>query len=279
MTVLYHTVKNVDWILKPVIKSLTDNSLQQPIDKVLLATISRNIKIDCEGAELRSFTPQSEDNLCIVVRDGTFNFPERRNEIFNDLDEIIQVRERVSPKCPTIICMGELDYPIEVLPDNNLTSDELHFRHKLIQYSKNKNCLIVCGSYHDPKTCFNKAVLLSPNCENIIEHSKHRPAHRLGEKIRVPNNNQLRYYKTPIGNVALLICMDIYDLNVVLTLARTTFMADDTGPIDYIIVPSYNDGKSREAAEACKRLSYLTSSTVIYVSWTCHTLMPLRLLI
>lgn len=265
-------VERVDWIHKSTSVPLKPPRCKNnKHDRIVLATISRNLSAakGDPNRELFDCPDKDEQGWKLYGRLQTFDFIARRREILRAVEDVARFRDRKAKGAAAIIGLGELDYPIAITADREVLPGEIEFRSQLQNFATSRECLVVAGTYHDPIKHFNKAVLFAPEGQAAKEHAKLRPAHKIGEAIRTPDNSELRYYDTKIGKVAILVCMDVFDLNIMFSMAKSTFAKiDEGGEVDYIIVPSYNKTAGDQAAAACQRLSYFTCSTVIYVNCT-----------
>jgi hypothetical protein len=90
---------------------------------------------------------------------------------------------------------------------------------------------------------------------------KRSPAKKAGESLSSIPGISLDIFRTFVGNVAILICSDAYDPNII------SEMVLNSGPTDpmrvqFFIVPAYN--QSDKLVRSCQVLSYFTNSSVLY---------------
>jgi predicted amidohydrolase len=98
--------------------------------------------------------------------------------------------------------------------------------------------------------------------ESPIYYRKRYPARKMGERTRVPTGRDFNIFKRNFGQVGVIICSDILDLNQFGMFIREGF--DPHKGYDFILVPAYNTGTSFGAM--CRDLSYMSATTVILVN-------------
>lgn len=160
--------------------------------------------------------------------------------------------------------------------------------------AKQKKPFVFLGSFHCPLTLYNVGVIyplgdlqtearvrirsekLEGKSAGISKRRFHErvpmpllyrkrfPARRAGESLRVPPSEEFHIYDLPIGRIAVLICSDVVDLNQSLTIARRNGPSEKYEPIDFVLVPSFNE--SAKFASMCQELSYLARTTVVVVN-------------
>jgi len=147
----------------------------------------------------------------------------------------------------------------------------------------------VLGTFHCRRALLNQAVVAPSGCDpvkyekQIIEHTmsdaiagytidevtaplliaKRFPARRAGEQTRVPPTMECRIFEEAFGNIAVLVCSDVLDLNQFNSIVLHNRTA---GPeaISLVTVPAYN--RSPELNDACRELSYLAGCCVLVVN-------------
>lgn len=91
-----------------------------------------------------------------------------------------------------------------------------------------------------------------------VLYRKRFPARKIGEQTRVPPGRDFNVFKCGFGNVLVLICSDVLDINQFMTIIQQSLEHKD---FDYILIPAYNPGASFN--KICRDLSFLAATTVI----------------
>lgn len=180
-----------------------------------------------------------------------------------------------------VICVNELGYPN---PPGGYENEG--FLSQIQEVVDRHGLFLVGGSFHDELSLYNLCPIFSPETK-VITQKKLNSAHRVQEKVRRPFDRRLRYYQTPFGNIAILICLDAYEPTLLMRLMyHNSYLAEDvrrrrqtrTGnprppqTIDCILVPAYEplrspaDKQVSGMFQACKDLSYGTGTAVAYVN-------------
>lgn len=156
-----------------------------------------------------------------------------------------------------IICLSELAYPYLAHLDQDLE--------KNIRETIDGRSHVVCGSFHSPKYYMNVTKVFSRSplsgLANPMPHAKKTSATQIGEQVLVPFNREIRVYKTELGNIAVLICLDIYNPALILPLVR--WNAED-GQVHFVFVPSYyfQNAKMDKVTDCVRELSILLGCAV-----------------
>ena len=199
--------------------------------------------------------------------------------VADHVDKIVSARAtlkkkilRLAKRRANIICVSEIGYPAFLAKGDSkpgstyqafLAEGDYEFRLEIQQIADLYSVIIVCGSYHDPREFTNKAVIFFPGFSMPTEHLKMTSAMSIGEVIRTPTANQLPVYQTKLGNIAVLICKDAYDLNILLRYVTMGFHGMNEIRPDLILVPSFSPAPLEAA---CCDLSYFARCAVAYVN-------------
>jgi hypothetical protein len=232
---------------------------------LVIASIARKITPPGENdSELVWYKNAQSEGM--LVRDHAFDYSERKQRILAEIDGVLTLRDEDDPTLKTIICLGEFDFPARNCDPRYLVTED-EFLTKLQDICNRRSCLILAGTFHNTTTRHNEAILIGPRLRSPARHAKLRPAHWLSEKVAPPLNSELRTYSTMFGRIAILICADIYDMNIAFAIARENFnKPPGAKPIEIVLVPAYNRRQSQLAAKACERLSRLAECVVVYVN-------------
>jgi hypothetical protein len=203
-----------------------------------------------------------------------------------------------------IICFGELAYPapapvgeegwsVEGLYASGAARQRFEDLAKEALNASDKTPFVFLGTFHCPLTLYNIGVIYPLGAKDAFARvrvrsekleSKRRPvnkrlhkevalpllyrkrfpARRAGESLRVPPSEEFHVYDLPIGRIAVLICSDVVDINQALTIARRNGPSEKYDPIDFVLVPSFNE--SPKLASMCQELSYLARTSVVLVN-------------
>ncbi|MFK7893085.1 MAG: hypothetical protein AB8B63_19890, partial [Granulosicoccus sp.] len=285
-------------IYRPSVHNLLgDNS--EPSERrndLRIGLFSRHISIQSEKPDEEGVTAVKDPEL-VQLCDTRLNNHYKLCVPFS-VEKISRVQagilEKVSALCDSsvdIICLGELGYPSFTFPvelsehqnraDNNgmrplprFTSDELKqladnerdFREQLQNLADRSNTIILAGTHHNCLNFHNEAIIFFPLIDDSPRiHQKLTAAKSInvGEVIRTPGSNQFPIYTTPLGKIAVLICIDVYDLNMFCRQLHAAKIENNEYHLDIILVPSLTD---KSLAKACKDLSYVANCVVIYVN-------------
>lgn len=197
-----------------------------------------------------------------------YNFDKWKNK------RISAVREAINNGAD-IICLGEFDYP----PAHD-TTDEDKFDKEILNIINGQNRPILCvaGSRHQwipedgEDKCVNRAYVI-PNTHlktnNLLDQDeikyevdKANSAKKAGELLSVCDKPQVKVFETILGKIAILICVDIFNPSIVLSVLNSRSSTPDK-PFDYILVPAYNF--SPKLYYSCQVLSLLCNTTVLLV--------------
>ena len=161
---------------------------------------------------------------------------------------------------PHVIVVNEFGFPFY-----RRSAARDAFLKRLVLTAQKENAYIVPGSSHCFQTKKNLSYLVAPGSSAVHEVPKFSPAISLGEKIVWRDTLKWQYFRTAIGNVAVLICFDLIDPSVFL---RLTYMYRDFSESERIhlfLVPCFSPND--EVREQAELLSYLTKSIVVYVNY------------
>lgn len=89
-------------------------------------------------------------------------------------------------------------------------------------------------------------------------YRKRFPAQKLGEQVRTPAGRKVDVFHSGVGNILVLICSDVLDLNQFLMIVHENQNQPD---YDCILIPSYNP--SPMFSDLCRDLSAFAATTVI----------------
>lgn len=96
----------------------------------------------------------------------------------------------------------------------------------------------------------------------LIYHPKQHSATRVDELIWTPSRPQILSYDTDIGKIAVLICVDAYNPNIMLSILLSK-AKKQLREIEYILVPAYN--LSPKLFYACQVMSLISGNVVMLV--------------
>jgi len=174
-----------------------------------------------------------------------------------------------------IICLGEFDYP----PQHPVT-DEKKFDQDILDLINGQNRPILCvaGSRHewirdgDNWRCINRARVfankrlmvndLQEPHDAFFSIDKAVSAKKAGEVLSSNSMPKIKYFETPLGKIAVLICVDVFSPSVVFSLLNSRSTTPNK-PFDYVLVPAYNT--SPKLYYSCQTLSLLCNTTVMLV--------------
>lgn len=175
-----------------------------------------------------------------------------------------------------IISLSEFDYPPQLSEDNE---DEHARRYsKEIQNiinSAQQPVFLIAGSRHESVeekggiTVKNYAKIFTndalkettvPPPQLPIDHEKIVPAQKMGEQLTPNRTPKVSFYETPIGRIGVLVCIDAYSPNIILSITHSQI---EDAKIDYLIVPSYNN--SSKFYYACQSLSLISGTVVLLI--------------
>ncbi len=272
---LVRAIKRSKSIFKPAVRPLGLASDRPYSGDLVFGLISRRIELNPKASplvELGSFVPSLKMAGVEVPNYYRMLAP-------SDVSMIVAARKKllkdVKSKCElgaNFICVSELGYPAFKTPrDTTIDADGLKllengdnlFRKNIQRLSDKHDTIIICGTYHDVDCLNNKAVVFSPHTKEI-EHEKLTTAksENIGEVIRTPKNSNFYLYKTKYGIVAILICLDAFDLNMLCRQMTSSFHDSNEKAPDIIFVPAFS---SYSLQKACEELSYFSRSIVCYV--------------
>ncbi|MEL7098548.1 MAG: hypothetical protein AAGM84_06935 [Pseudomonadota bacterium] len=97
-----------------------------------------------------------------------------------------------------------------------------------------------------------------------ISHRKRSAAIRIRERIMSPIDDVMSVYKTPFGNIGVLICSDAFDTRILFSYLRENVPLQMSDRVSLILVPAYNT--SDLFFDSCRYLSYLANTTVAVVN-------------
>lgn len=139
------------------------------------------------------------------------------------------------------------------------------FANHVSDLATKNNAHVLCGTSHCFRRKQNIAFLAQPRSQEPLEHPKYSPALSLGENLAPRSDLNWRYYKTELGQMAVLVCFDAIDPNVIL---RQIYFYRDVpadNRINIYLIPSFSPNDVvRDQAEM---LSYFTNSIVVYVNY------------
>lgn len=259
------------------------------------------LRVVCIGSELDiwksdAITPQHfRDGIELMAATAKYNSDAWIEARLKELKAALR-------KDPHIICFPEFAYPPPTSAvEGGWTVDEINsavsirfdFEQKVRAALKAKNVFVCLGSFHCPMTLYNVGVIypwgahrhalasyglsrmklgdhgrvlpyeepFEDEIRTPILYRKRFPARKIGENARVPPRREVNVFECAFGKVLVLICSDLLDLNQFLMIVREGIEKRD---FDYIVVPSYNPGRS--FGTICRDLSGLAATTVIVAS-------------
>ena len=201
-------------------------------------------------------------------------------------ERLQQIRESLKHE-PTLLSLGEFDYPPIVRHDPNAARDYDVQLKKLVD-SYHKPLMLVAGTRHsqlnkvetersnvaepcDDKTPWFNVARIFVNEHMIDEdkkgsipiplaHLKLTSAEKAHERIQGPDGSVIQTYGTKFGIISVLICVDAYVPSVIFSFFHRRLRSEK---VDYIIVPAYN--KSPKLYYVCQSLSLLCNTVVLLV--------------
>lgn len=193
-----------------------------------------------------------------------------------------------------IISLSEFDFPIRFgeTPDEIKATDTRVLQQFQAELDRaGRRVFLIAGSRHeprndDPRMGWNNVakVLVSKQLDDTplrgelklsrigLDHRKLVSASSAGEEVMTPIDRTIHYYETSLGVIGILICVDAYSPDVLLSLVNSRDAdqainnpdrSDLRNRIDYIFIPSYN--RSRKLYYACQVLSLLCETTVVLI--------------
>ena len=239
---------NVNKPLRSVLerRSRTENGVK-------LATVSSTLTLD----DFENHPGPSDYKLKVVARKKS------RLAIRKQFLSEIELAAEAGAK---LVCFNELAYPTPLD-----AKADAEFQLALQKLVETKSLIVVAASYHDPKGGYNLTRIFAPE-KDPLTHAKLTSAAKVGELIRTPSGRRLRYYKTRLGTVGILVCLDAYEPSLFLRLMQKNSEFTDEEEIDLILVPSFSPQNSAALVESCQDLSYATSAVVVFVN--CSNINP-----
>lgn len=179
---------------------------------------------------------------------------------------------------PHIVVMPELAYP-SFWPGSpekgrdlyqrrpELRRLQLAFETRLQDSADRNGWILAAGTHHDWTTFDNVAVLYFPGMNHVVEQTKFTSAIAIGERVRTARSANLPLYEYRGFRFAVLICSDAMDIGITLKQFECLGSGQPTVKPDAILVPSFfDDTGSRSVSRACRQLSELTGTTVVFVN-------------
>jgi predicted amidohydrolase len=269
-------------LLKPVLVPLgSGGGASAAVSDLKIGLISRRVSLQKEVdqvLELELFEPE-------IAIQGVSTDPYYKLTAPSDIDRIEAGRAYLLEQLGSlarlganVIAVSELGYPAFITPnvsrfnlddEDRLRQGDSRFREEVQKLADQYGTLIIPGTYHDPRKIGNYAMIFYPNALEPIYHQKLTTAKSdgVGEIIRPPRTPKYNVYDCHVGVVAVLICMDAFDLN---TLSRYIFSgmqgSMERRP-DLVIVPAMSPISLHKS---CEDLSYFARTTVAYVNASCE---------
>lgn len=193
------------------------------------------------------------------------------------VDTALVALEQVDPR-PHLVVMPELAYPSfwPGAPEKGrdlyqrrpeLRRLQLAFEARLQDSADRNGWILAAGTHHDWTTFDNVAVLYFPGMAHVVEQTKFTSAIAIGERVRTARSANLPLYEYRGFRFAVLICSDAMDIGITLKQFECLGSGQPTVKPDAILVPSFfDDAGSRSVSRACRQLSELTGTTVVFVN-------------
>lgn len=247
-------IRRTDCIVQPTFVTLS-NELEIPTEYVF-ATVSLDVKGEQDYEVEEHLTMGAEHRLYKMKSEHARSFAER---LVSNLRVACEAGAHY-------VCANELGYVCCKDEAENLSLRQ-YLSKEISSLANQYGAYIVPGTYHCSDTLLNLAPVYYPGANpdhpNVL-HAKKTSAVALDEKVRVPYNRDVRFYKTQYGSIGIMICLDSYDPSLVVGLVHSDSEKRGFGPrgVDIIFVPSMNRDNPR-AADACEDLSFFLSNIVV----------------
>lgn len=239
--------------------------------------IAKNEPAPNAALPLHMSKPTENHNIVAVTPDANsdalYDYKKWRDDRLERIEASLKAKAN-------IIVIGEFDYPpfFKTQDDNDFNT-----RVRALINRFDHEIFLIAGTRHErlgkgkAQKWFNHAkIFVNKNLDTVersdddnlpspMNHAKLVPAESMGEQIDTPFPTAISYYETAFGQIAVLVCKDVYSPNVVLSLVNRKD-ADAKDRLDYILIPSYNT--SRKFYYACQVLSLISNTTVMLVD-TC----------
>lgn len=245
---------------------------------IKIGTISTDIENMLSPVNLECSTCHSKSEAGIMLKEycdnekkkkgpiqyNLFQF-QREDETKYYIDRLLSDLESLLKHKCDFICMNELAFPFSDFSDPSRKFVE-NFEKKIFELLQEyPDCVIIAGSFHEPKRAYNLSPIYCSKNEKPILHAKMLTAPRTGEKIRVPFNKEIWTYEYKGLKFTNLICLDIYDPVVLLTMTKTNMEVNpELKHYDIVFNPSYSHHSG--AYKSCEAVSYLCSNIVVHVN-------------
>ncbi len=248
-------IKRTDKIVRPSFIELSNDV--SDTDSFKIATISLDIK----KGDIDTYT-----KVCHHVDYTLHNI---KNSSYSKIKSTLLKKIEIACKEGVhFICVNELGYPM-CRNMQGFKKENTKLQKELKQLANKYNTYIIPGTFHSPTTLHNLAYIFYPTVGGVAGpkiHAKKTSAFTVDEKIIVPYNRDIRFYKTLYGSIGLMICLDSYDPSLIVGLVRENDRSQfDKNGVDIIFVPSFN-GDVERARTACEDLSFFLSNIVVLVN-------------
>lgn len=255
-------------------------ALEESLIRIAAVGMERD---DIAAPDLRA--EQKSDKRLHFVQTGLYRHTVINEDCAKAFDRKVWEDERVRKlktcieEGASIICFGEFDYPPQMSSSNER---DFEYRIQSMLDLAERPIFLFLGSRHDyngdDHVCTNTGrIFVSSALEDIprtskrlgpLLHPKRTPAVKAMEMLSPMPDIQLDYYKTSLGFICILICVDAYNPNLVLTMLEAR-QRSGGAKLDYILVPAYN--YSTKLYYACQVLSLLAGTYVLLVDACKHS--------
>lgn len=295
------------FVTRPYRRKTTSSTTNYPKPETLkIAALSFKMP-NPESHITEATTKAGEADMALKLNGSIYRYVEfdvTGNELSQQ--EILDIIEQ------TLIKHNKVEDPLHFLLLNELAlsykdSDLLNGIKNIFNRLKNKTAIAILGTYHCSRSFFNVSQLIYPEVMNgKVEHldaspvAKQSSAIRQNEMIRTTDGTKFVTYNTPYGIISVLICLDMYDPNLVFKLMRTnhrlsydhrtqettdgtvknessnfpqpessdstevkTDKAELANPVDIVFIPSYNADEEINVDKLVRSISKYGRSTLL----------------
>jgi hypothetical protein len=160
-----------------------------------------------------------------------------------------------------IIVYSEYSYP---------TIYDAEMKKFFVEFCEKNKCYVIAGSYVEyddlKNKGFNRCLIFTPHNGSIVTQNKNSRGAFSGENenIKTPLDKEVRLINTKYGTIAVALCIDAQDQNLIKNISVANRSDNLYKPIDIIVVPSYTD-EPNTIYSNCETLSITTRTCVVYV--------------
>lgn len=256
---------------EPIVLSKTTTNGTSPIHIALLSRPTWIVGLDSKMPDLERFAKvdrvetlreKRKGELLVTASKSQKLWEEDRSTFLREVEKIL-----ADEHSPRLLIVNELGYPWRKF--DKLKDKQLQFERKLIKLVRERNLVLIAGTYHSPKGQ-NLAAMFAPELAQPILHPKMHSALAVEERIAPPADDSLHLYEIDGRVISILVCVDAFVPSLAMRLARFNHMEDEANlrgrRIDIVVVPSFYPGHRPGMSDACGHLSRIADCTVAFVN-------------